>query len=189
MTQPRSGNQELIIPSETIVEVEPRRLPFAYFRSWLAGILALLLIPLGVALLLTGQVREDQLQEDWIQAEAEVINTREDHLVVAWEANGVQQQSLISLNWAEDASASLDGTAIFTVDLCSIAVRTILPREDGATFPIWYNPANPKQSDCLPVTMETSILYTSAGTISLLLAGWFLLRIFHRAGMQAAAKS
>ncbi len=187
--EPNRSSRELIIPSETIVEVESRRLPFAYLRSWLAGILALLLIPLGAALLLTGQVREEQLQENWIQAEAQVVNATEDRVVVAWEGNGVEQQSIIFLDWAEDASVTLDGAASYTVDLCSLAVRTILPRDEGATFPIWYNPANPKQSDCLPVTMETSSLYTTAGAAALLIAGWFLLRIFHRAGMQAATKS
>jgi len=186
MKSEQRDSRDVYIPSETIVEDTPRQLPFAYLRTWLAGILALLLIPLGLALLLTGQAREERLSQDWNQAEAEIVSVADGRLIYEWTAAGTQQQNAISLNWFNDARATVDGSTTIALDLCSIAVRTILPSEPGETLTVWYNPDNPKQNDCLPVTREIATVYTVLGATALLLAAWFLIRIFHQAATQAA---
>lgn len=181
--------RDIFIPTETIVEEQPRRLPFAYLRTWLVGLLALLLIPLGVTLILTGQVRDERLERDWVEAQAQIISVDEGRLIYQWDVNGSPQQNVILLDWAQDASASVDGAALYTLDLCAVAVRTVLPNQPGGEdLTIWYNPDNPKQSDCLPVTVDTTPLYTVLGWGALLVAGWFLGRIFHGAGMDAGRK-
>jgi hypothetical protein len=186
MSKTREG--DIYIPSETIVEEETRGLPFAYLRSWLAGLLALLLIPLGITLLLVGLIREDRLRQDWVETEAEIVNVTDGRLIYTWDAAGTAQQNAISMDWLQDASATVDGSTVITLDLCSLAARTFLPSEPGETLTIWYNPDNPKQSDCLPVTAESSPIYSALGGGALLVAVWLLLRIFHKAAAQSALK-
>ncbi len=179
-------SKDIYIPTETIVEEAPRSLPFAYLRTWLAGLLALLLIPLGLGLLVTGMVREERLSGDWVRTQAEIVEVANGRLIYAWEVEGQQQQNFVPLRWGADVQGTLDGATVVTVDLCSIGVRTFLPSETGETFPVWYNPANPKQSDCLPVTVESNSVYTLLGAGALLLAGILLVRLMHGAATQAA---
>lgn len=187
MSQQRSQKQRFVIPESTIIEEAPRRLPFAYLRSWLVGLLGVALLLLGAVLLLVGQARERALTQDWPSATAEVTERLEDRIVYSWQAAGDEQQTMLMLGVDNSLRTVYTGEVLLRVDLCSVFHGVLIPQV-GEEFTVWYNPDNPKQGECLPVTQESAQVFSGLGTVLLALGGWFVLRLFHRAGMQAAQR-
>jgi hypothetical protein len=174
----------MIIPEGTFGEVEGPKfsLPFRYLRTWFFSLLALIALPLGAMLFLVG-AEIDQAASQWTETTASVVQVNEDG--IRYESAALDSNTAtFSFVWDDFVDVPISGIAL-NLSVCDLVSRFIVPQEEGAAFPIWYNPKDSSQRSCVPITEEAGIVYSMVGTILLLFSAWRLLRMIHAAGLQS----
>ena len=186
ISTPGPDTRQMNIPAGTIVEEQPRKIRFAYLRSWLMSLLALVALPLGVILILVGTAISEQLTEDWVSTTARVISVEDNATLYTWSVNNADEFGDVSRDWQSFVNAKASGDLAAQVSLCDIASVVIVPREVGDEFNVWYDPQAPARHQCVPITQDAGTGYLIGGWILVVLSLWTFLRVFNRAAVKLA---
>ena len=187
LSTPQTDQREWFIPSGTIVEEPPTKMRFGYLRSWFMGLLALLLLPLGALFILTGNAISSDLNEDWVEATAEV--SRIDDTGIAYTftlPDGTERNGFISREWQTFVKPSETGDLGIRFNLCDVASLVLVPRQSGDDFNLWYDSDSPANAQCVPITQDAGTGFVIGGWVLVVFSLWILLGVFHRAGRQMA---
>jgi hypothetical protein len=187
IANPQKDSRQMFIPASTIIEEQPTKMRFGYLRSWFMGLLALLLLPLGALLILTGNAISNDLNEDWVATTAEV--SRVDDAGIAYTftlPDGTERNGFISRQWDTFVKPSETGDLGIRFNLCDVASLVFVPRQSGDDFNLWYDSDSPANAQCVPITQNAGTGFVTAGWVLVVFSLWILLGIFHRAGRQMA---
>jgi hypothetical protein len=182
----RQDMRQMFIPAGTIVEEPPRKIRFAYLRSWLLGLISLVLLPIGLLFVLVGTEMSESLTRDWVETTATVEDVRGASVIYTYQANNIAQSGVFSQDLQSYIRPSANGQLLAQVRLCDIIAPVMIPKSRGATFSLWYDAQDSEQHQCLPMSRTAGSGFVIAGWIMVLFALWTLIRIFHRAGIQLA---
>jgi len=182
---PRQDSQAINIPNNTIQPLSNRsiRLPFRYLRTWIFSLLALVCLPIGIGLVIAGIDMQENLNRDWEEVTATV--TRNDEDGVRYDIdNGDDGEFGYTLDYFVDANTA--GELVWTVAICDLFSRFIIPKDEGSEFSLWIDPRKSSNQSCVPINQELASFYLAVGVILTGLSGIRLIRTFHAAGMRPA---
>lgn len=170
---PRQDNRDMNIPAGTIEPLGRTkfRLPFRFLRVWIFSLLALVALPLGSGLILVGIDMTENLDADWEEMTATVISHDENGVV--YRVNNDENE----IGYQLDDFVTLDvpGQMIWTISVCDVVSRFIIPEEEGAEFSVQVNPDKDSQQSCVPINQDFASIYLVTG---LVLAGFSIIRLF-----------
>lgn len=185
LSTPRRDSRAMNIPNNTIQPVGARTitLPFRYLRTWIFSLLALICLPIGIGLIMIGVEMQEDLSRDWEEMTATV--TRNDENGVRYDIdNGEDGEFGYTLDDFVDVDTP--GELVWTVSVCDLLSRFIVPKDENAEFSIWVDPRKSSNHSCVPINEDFSGIYLVTGFV---LAGLSAIRLFRTFNNAALCKA
>lgn len=190
IANPGKDTRDMYIPSGTIVPDTPRsyRLPFPFLRTWIMSLLALVGLPVGLMLIVIAMNFLDSGQPDWVEQTATVTRVQDSGITYRWDVSGKAYDATSGVDFERATSTSAFGSVTLTMGVCDLVAWWIIPTEQGATFPLWVNPMNPLEAQCVPVTQDSAGIMLFIGGVLVVFFGLRLLRTFSAAAMASTRR-
>jgi hypothetical protein len=188
LANPVRDQRQMIIPAGTIVPDKARkfRLPFPFLRTWIMSLLALIALPVGAMLIYVGMDFLDTLQPAWTEQSATVTSSSESGISYSWIVSGKAYSTTSGIDFTRMSADSPNGSLSVTLSICDLVAWWIIPTQAGATFPLWVNPQNPFEAQCVAMNDDTAGLMMLIGSILVLLSAIRLVRTISAAAVNSA---
>jgi hypothetical protein len=188
VANPGKDMREMYIPSGTIVADTPRnmRLPFPFLRTWIMSLLALLALPIGLMLVYVGMNFLETEQVSWFEQTATVTSAQDEGIRYRWDVSGKTYDTISGIDFERLTENSPASGIALSLNVCDLVAWWVIPTEPGTTFPLWVNPLNPLDVQCVPMTIESAGMMVAIGAI---LAGLSALRLLRTIGSAAVASA
>lgn len=190
LANPVRDQREMLIPSGTIVPDSRRsfRLPFPYLRTWIMSLLALIALPVGLTLISVGLDFTNTNQPAWTGQSATVISSTESGISYRWTVSGKTYDATSGIDFTRMTADSPGGSLSITMSVCDIVAWWVIPTETGATFPLWVNPQNPLEAQCVAIDTDSAWMMVTIGSILMVLSVLRLLRTIGAAALHSAQR-